>query len=229
MKRNKSGFSMIEVLVASTIMIMIVMMLGMLFQQTSQAWQTGKQRANAYQQVRAFFGAIQHDASAAINTNTIPRLFTGAAPVPRNPQMFSDPLKFYTLTGTGFEGGIARRSIMYVEYNGSTRTVTTYTPKATGGYTAGSQQTTQFANSDPNGATIRVGSINAFALDTAGKPVTFQPGTHPFPAYITVNAGVDSQAVKSYNVGAASGGPDRTMGGSADDVRGRDDIKTWAD
>jgi Tfp pilus assembly protein PilV len=56
MKRNNSGFSMIEVLVASTIMIMIVMMLGMLFQQSSQAWRTGKQRADTYQQVRALFG-----------------------------------------------------------------------------------------------------------------------------------------------------------------------------
>ena len=229
MKKSQRGFSMIEVLVASTIMIMIVMMLGMLFQQTSQAWQTGKQRANAYQQVRAFFGAIQHDASAAINTNSLPRLFTGPSPVPGNPQMFAGSLKFYTLTGTGFEGGTARRAIMYVEYNGSTRTVTPYKPNASGGYTAGTPQTTQFASTDPNSATIRVGTINAYAFDTGGNTVQFQPTTHPFPAYITVNAGVDSQGVRSFNVGASSGGPDRTMGGSPNDVRGRDDIKTWAD
>lgn len=231
MQKNQSGFSMIEVLVASTIMIMMVMMLGMLFQQSSQAWQTGKQRAKAYQQVRAFFGAIQHDASEAVNTNSLPRLFSGPSPVPRNPQMFDGSLAFYTLTGTGFEGSMARRSIMYVTYNGGTRTVTPYKPNASGGYTAGSPQTTQFANPDPGSATIAVGTIEAFAFDTAGDTENFDPTKHAFPAYVTVQASVTPSAIKSYNVGAASSGADRTMGNPQDarDPRGRDDIKTWSD
>lgn len=223
MKRNNGGFSMIEVLVASTIMLMMVMMLGMLFQQTSQAWQTGKQRANAYQQVRSFFGAIQQDASSAINTNSLPG-------VPNKPQTFDGSLAFFTLTGTGLKGGtVARRSLKYVTYKGATRTVATYLANPSGGYTAGDSSTTQFDNSDPNGATIEVGDMKAYAFDTDGKTENFNPSTHSFPAYVTVQASVSPNAVKSYNVGAASGGPDKTMGKSPTDIRGRDDIKTWAE
>ena len=74
MKTNvtRSGFSMIEVLVASTILTVIVMMLAMLFQQTSVAWRTGLMRASGFMQLRSYIGAIQRDASAAIDAKNIP-------------------------------------------------------------------------------------------------------------------------------------------------------------
>jgi len=228
MQKNRSGFSMIEVLVASTIMMMMVMMLGMLFQQTSLAWRTGKQRANTYQQVRALFGAIQRDASASIDQNSLPQRLLGASgPLAGKSQSFGDALTFFTLTGTGFDNdeepknGIPRRSITYVAYNGANRTVTTFLPRVGGGFDEGSSQQGAIVSSDLNGARVELTGIKAF--DNKGDSVAGSK----FPAYITVSAGVNSQGVRSFDVGAGSGGPDRTLGKSPTDIRGRDDIKTW--
>lgn len=231
MKCNNSGFSMIEVLVASTIMIMIVMMLGMIFQQTSQAWRTGKQRADTYQQVRALFGSIQRDASAAIDQNSLPKHLLENAPFSGKNQSFAGQLAFYTLTGTGFDndsdpssGQPARRSITFVTYSGANRTVETYVPQSGGGYVLGSSQ--------GSGAIVsltelewRASADQHFSGDENGGSV----GGSRFPAYVTVSAGVNVQGVRSFDVGAASGGPDRTLGTGPNDIRGRDDIKTWAD
>ena len=224
MKSNRSGFSMIEVLVASTIMMMMVMMLGMLFQQTSLAWRTGKQRADIYQQVRALFGAIQRDASAAVDKDSLPRhLFQGSGAVPDLPQTFNgSSLSFYTLTGTGFTieedaASIPLRSITYVKYSGVKRTVSTfYLLAGGGGYTP--PQDKSFSLVDVNLQGVNLTTINfQEVLGPSGN----------FPSYVTVSAGVTSQGMKSFDVGAASGGPDRTLGTSPTDVRSRDDIKTW--
>jgi len=233
MKRNNSGFSMIEVLVASTIMIMIVMMLGMLFQQSSQAWRTGKQRADTYQQVRAIFGSIQRDASTAVDQNSLPKNLVGPTGKFTDNQSFNgSPLRFYTLTGTGFDNddppdsGTPRRSITFVEYSSSGfRSVKTYLPVDGGGYTLGSSQDGSIVTPNLNGAQVKLKDFKPYydpKLGAAG-------GANRFPAYVTISAEVDAAGVRSFDVGAASGGPDRTMGGAPDDIRGRDDIKTWAD
>jgi type II secretory pathway pseudopilin PulG len=227
MKSNRSGFSMIEVLVASTIMIMIVMMLGMLFQQTSQAWRTGKQRADTYQQVRALFGAIQRDASAAIDQNSLPQSLIKALGC--GDQNFGGPLSFYTLTGTGFNNaddlpsGTPRRSITYVTYSGVTRTVKTYIPSDPG-FAAGDSPSGPIVSSSGNGAQVTPPDFKAYYDSKTGPS-----GANPFPAYVTVSAGVNSAGVRSFDIGAASGGPDRTMGTSPEDIRSRDDVKTWSD
>lgn len=231
MKKTQSGFSMIEVLVASTIMIMIVMMLGMLFQQSSQAWRTGKQRADTYQQVRALFGSIQRDASTAIDQNSLPKNLVGPTAKFTDNQSFNgSSLKFYTLTGTGFDNddppksGTPRRSITFVEYNTSGfRTVKTYLPVSGGGYTLGSNQDGPIVTPSLNGAQVKMKTFQDYYDPKVNA------GANRFPAYVTVSAEVNTAGVRSFDVGAASGGPDRTMGGAPDDVRGRDDIKTWAD
>jgi type II secretory pathway pseudopilin PulG len=232
MKSNQSGFSMIEVLVASTIMIMIVMMLGMLFQQTSQAWRTGKQRADTYQQVRALFGSIQRDASTAIDKASLPtRVFTGNNAISDDAQNFSGSLSFYTLTGTGFDndedarsGQPPRRAITYVTYDmGGQREVTMYVPLASGGYSKRPAQRTTIVDANLNGAQVQLAGIKSY--DEDGNSV----GGSVFPAYVTVSAGVNSAGVRSFDIGAASGGPDRTLGTSSTDIRGRDDVKTWSD
>jgi len=215
--RRSSGFSMIEVLVASTILVMIVMMLGMLFQQTSQAWRTGRQRADVYLQVRALFGAVQRDASAAVDEKTIPvELRTLGA------QAFSGSLKFYTLTGTGYkgdadpQGGTPRRSLTFVTYDGSGRRTETW---------AGDEsRSTPIIGSSVDKA--KVGSITytASRLGPNGTPAS---GSE-FPAVITLSASVEA-AGKSLDIGAASGGPDGILGSSPDVPQAKDDIKTWAD
>jgi prepilin-type N-terminal cleavage/methylation domain-containing protein len=107
--RNRHGFSMIEVMVAATILVVIVMMLGMLFQQTSVAWRTGLMRSDGYMQLRAFIGALQRDASAMIDANQIPQSLL----CNNQKQKFeSGEIRFYTMTGTlrtkpnGYAGGL---------------------------------------------------------------------------------------------------------------------------
>ena len=88
---------MIEVMVAATILVVIVMMLGMLFQQTSVAWRTGLMRSDGYMQLRAFIGALQRDASAMIDANQIPQSLL----CNNQKQKFeADEIRFYTMTGT---------------------------------------------------------------------------------------------------------------------------------
>jgi type II secretory pathway pseudopilin PulG len=229
MKKTQSGFSMIEVLVASTIMIMIVMMLGMLFQQSSQAWRTGKQRADTYQQVRAIFGSIQRDASTAVDQNSLPPSLIKTLGC--GDQNFRGQLAFYTLTGTGFDNpnndpnGTPLRSITFVTYTKSGyRTVKPYVPVSGGGTpSAGNPQEGSIVTPSLNGAKVVLSTI-----EPRYDPKV-NAGANRFPAYVTISAEVNAAGVRSFDVGAASGGPDRTMGGAPDDVRGRDDIKTWAD
>lgn len=228
MKRNNSGFSMIEVLVASTIMLMIVLMLGMLFQQSSLAWRTGKQRADTYQQVRAIFGAIQRDASAAIDQNALPPSLVKALGC--GDQSFSGSLAFYTLTGTGFDNvnndpqGTPLRALTFVTYSGAFRTVQTFLPQPGGGFRPGQPQAGAIVSANINGARVELTDIQAF-----NDPLAAAAGANPFPAYVTVSAKVNTKGVKSFDVGAASGGPDRTLGRGPDDLLSRDDIKTWVE
>lgn len=64
-KVNVAGFSLIEVLVATAILIMIVSMLGLTFRQSSMAWDSGIRRAEGISGVRAVVGAIERDLRAA--------------------------------------------------------------------------------------------------------------------------------------------------------------------
>lgn len=233
-KKKQRGFSMIEVLVAATIMTMIVMMLGMIFQQSSQAWRTGKHRADTYQQVRALFGAIQRDASMAVDQNSLPKsLFSGAnAPLSENQTFSGSTLLFYTLTGTGFEadedarsGRSPLRSLRLVKYSGQgQRAITEFVPGSSGGFLARPVPSTTIVNSSLNGARLELTGFTA-EFDARGGA----GGANAFPTYVTVSAGVQVNGLQSYDVGAASSGPDLTLGKSPGDIRGRDDIRTWVE
>lgn len=57
----KAGFSLIEVLVSVTILVVVVLIVGMIFQQTSSAWNTGVSKSNAQASIRAIVSAISND------------------------------------------------------------------------------------------------------------------------------------------------------------------------
>ena len=215
MKKTQDGFSMIEVMVASTLMIIVVMMLGMMFNQTSQVWRTGKQRVDMFKDVRSLFGPFQRDVSAAVNQNTIPQGIRDLV-APGLQQNFSGgTVSFFTLTGTGVQnggsllfGGIPRRSISFVTYSGGTRTE----------MWMGEQGLSQTLTRDTC-------TFKAFKVDDIGN-VSPASGTD-FPAFVTVHMQATSELSSSYDVGAASAGPDRIFGSDPNDQRGRDDIRTW--
>ncbi len=205
-KSADAGFSLIEVLVASTILLMIMMMLGMLFQQSSQAWRTGTRRADMYEQIRGYFGAIQRDAAAAVDEKTIPqrlRTLLGGN------QNFSGQLQFYTLSGSGFYNNQVssqnpRRSLTFVTYSGLNRREQRLC-------VTGTESVNATIASD-----ISVGTIQPFSWNGNGVSGS------DFPAFITVKAAVNPRRGKTMEIGAGSAGPDMQW-------NSKDDIVTWVD
>lgn len=211
--KGQSGFSLIEVLVASSILLMVMMMLGMIFQQSSQAWRTGTRRADMYAQIRGYFGAIQRDASCAVDEETIPKKLREQFASSR--QSFSDPLRFFTLAENGFKGDkpgteLPRRSLTFVEYNKLTRIEKKIYIDANGltKIDPESGKSRQIASE------VSVEAIQAFLWD--GNTVA----ANEFPAFVTVRASVNSQRGMTLEIGAGSAGLDRAW-------NTKDDITTW--
>ena len=215
---------MIEVLVASTILIVIVMMLAMLFQQTSLAWRTGVRRAESFMQLRSALGAIQRDASAAVDARYIPKKMRAllSDSSEHGDQAFKgSELRFYTLTGTGFSEKSDKtplRTLSHIVY--STKGLRTETVLCADG---------SVEEKSSNVLKIETNKEKETATFDEFKPVnpetkTENPGlkgTTPFPLFVTIEATVQ-QTGKSYDIGAASAGPDKMWGT-------KDDIQTWVD
>ena len=64
---SRRGFSLIEILVAMSILVVIVLIVGGLFQQTSLAWTLGMQRATEQSNVRAVAGALGRDLATMVD------------------------------------------------------------------------------------------------------------------------------------------------------------------
>lgn len=215
-RTNKNaGFSMIEVLVASTILVVIVMMLAMLFQQTSMAWRTGVRRADAFMQIRSLIGSIQRDAAKAVDEHSIPKdlrakLGTGS-------QNFKgSTLGFYTLSASGFyEDDINKplRSISFVQYEKTGKRTETIL-LAKGGKEKIDSDVKEFIKS--------VGSQNKPTTELQSFEAEW--GKNPqsgLPLSVRLKARVDSQGY-NLEIGAASAGPDGAWGT-------KDDIRTWVE
>ncbi len=229
-QNRRAGFSMIEVLVASTILVVIVMMLAMLFQQTSVAWRTGQIRARGAMRLRSYIGAIQRDAANAIDGKTIP--IDLRCSVNSGKQKFTaDEIGFYTLTGEG-----QKRALNYIKYT-KDGTRTKYTlPCSTGAGAATWDVGTPSpvldfltgVSSDEKNAVAPKGFAfkwsDAVEYDIDGTLLSQQ---NRFPLYMTVDAQI-VQKGKLYDVGAECSGPDGAFGDNPDKAPGKDDIRTWA-
>ena len=66
MKRTE-GFTLIEVMVATVILLMMTVMMGALFRQASSAWDAGNAEAEGGMIVRGVVGAITRDMSTAVD------------------------------------------------------------------------------------------------------------------------------------------------------------------
>ncbi len=215
--RSHAGFSMIEVLVAASILVVIVMMLGMLFQQTSLAWRSGSFRAEAYMQVRSAIGAIQRDASAAVDARFLPQQY-----VTEGQQFSGGRLIFYTLTG-GVEldetdNLLFNRSLKKVTYDtAGNRTEQSLTPGGSWGPEKRANVLT-FAErqSSKNRPSVSLTQFTphfgqaADGLDSQGLPL-----------HITFGAQARSTG-NTLDIGAWSWGPDGRRNTT-------DDIKTWVE
>ncbi len=202
---------MIEVLVAASIMMVIVMMLAMLFQQTSMAWRTGVKRADTYMQIRAALGAIQRDASAAVDERTIPQELRDK--LGGEHQNFSGPLQFYTLTGTGNDP--AMRALTFVKYDlNGTRTEKVLRGDGSPD-SKPSSSVLNFVDRKDSGKTVKIGTQLTGFIPKTGSD------SKGLPLSVVVKAKV-SPTGYSLEIGAGSAGPDRTWAGGKGD-----DIVTW--
>ena len=112
---RRSGFTLIEVMVATAVMAIMVVMIGGLFQQASSSWDAGYIRAEGGMAVRAVVGALTRDAATAVDG----RRFGLSAPV----EVDGSTITMYRLA-PGAIGG--NRDIVKVVYRGGstvTRTV----------------------------------------------------------------------------------------------------------
>ena len=201
---------MIEVLVAATILVVIVMMLGMLFQQTSLAWRTGVKRADGFMQVRSAIGTIQRDAAAAVDARELRRRRLEIDPsdqILKEDQRFSASLMFYTLSGS-------ERALTKVTYD-----------------TAGNRTESTLLGTGSWGP-VRKTNVLTFAERQSSKnrPKTtlgsFTPewgdlDQNGLPLYVTFTARVITSGY-TLDIGAASAGPDKVW-------NTKDDIKTWVE
>ena len=226
--RSHAGFSMIEVLVAASILVVIVMMLGMLFQQTSLAWRSGSFRAEAYMQVRSYIGAIQRDASAAVDARFLPQQY-----VTEGQQFSEGRLIFYTLTG-GVEldetetGGVELDETGNLLFNRSLKKVT---------YDTAGNRTEQSLKPDGSWGAVKKANVLTFAERQSSKnrpgvkPLQFTPhfgqsgdglDSQGLPLHITFGAQAPRSTGNTLDIGAWSWGPDGRPNTT-------DDIKTWVE
>ena len=64
---KRSGFTLIEVMVATTILLLMTVMMGALFRQATSAWDAGNVQAEGGMIVRGVVGAISRDLATAVD------------------------------------------------------------------------------------------------------------------------------------------------------------------
>ena len=217
---DRNGFSMVEVLVAATILIIVVMMLGALFQQSSTAWRIGLMRTGGYAQIRSYIGTLQRDASTMINANQLPRnlLCDGN----KEQDFSSGEVRFYTMTGAD-----DMRALNYITYDLTgyrrLRTLRLDQMSMTGNATWSGEIASDVLKFLPNeaGNNILV-QPQRFRFEASSLPEYDRDGNvvsnnRKFPLYLTVDAAI-RQSGSMYDVGAESAGPDKVWG-TKDDIR----------
>jgi len=70
-KRDRSGFTLLEILVAMAILMVIVLMMATLFHQSSIAWESGLRQAEMTMQARAAISLLRRDLTEAIAADDI--------------------------------------------------------------------------------------------------------------------------------------------------------------
>jgi len=64
---TRAAFSLLEVLLATTVLIMIIMVISLVFRQTHTAWVSGTRQADADTELRSVLGFIERDLTHAVD------------------------------------------------------------------------------------------------------------------------------------------------------------------
>jgi len=65
--RTVSGFSLVELLMAITVLILIVLVMALVFQQANTAWGSGTRKAGAETTLRSIMGIMERDLTSAVD------------------------------------------------------------------------------------------------------------------------------------------------------------------
>ncbi len=96
---RSAGFSLIELLMSITALILIVLVIALVFQQTHSAWGTGIRRAGVETTLRSVMGTIERDLTHAVDDATFVGLI-GPFNVFPAPGSSALTIKFIALDGT---------------------------------------------------------------------------------------------------------------------------------
>lgn len=228
-KRLRAGFSMIEILVAMTILTIIVLIVAEIFQQTGLAWSLGLRRADEQSVTRAIVGTLTRDLSMMVDPNNFV-----IGPAEADESVRSEALDAGGVSELG-EGGdwlggsslafwilkpsdptaskAETRELAFVEYKaGSTVTRTESRYSSSGEGSLSTASTTKF---DLGGD----GSLTFETLSTSEKGFT---SLYDLPGFTVKVRPTTPVSVNDYEIAVASCGPDGKWGTE-------DDIRSWVE
>ena len=118
--KARAGFSLIEVMVATLILLIIVLMIGSIFSQGTSAWDTGYARAEGGMIVRGVVGSIQRELSMAVDGRLFPGAWTASDPV----DVHSSRVTFICFKESAIEGSTLVREPWLIAYEWGGREMT---------------------------------------------------------------------------------------------------------
>jgi len=197
---SKSGFSLIEVLISTAILLVIVVMVSMVFQQQSAAFQTGEDRVQSQATLRNIMGMISRDLSQAIDPAQYQSL-SEISDSDGKSKFSSSEIQFFATSGNATEGTLVQ-NIKY-SFSGSavTRTCTDWEVDNNGKWKKGNK-----ASSRLNHPTTS--PLDSFAFDIDGDS--------DYPERVAIRAAIRNTSHASAVSGQCAG-PDKRFG-TRDDI-----------
>lgn len=221
------GFSLIEVLVAMTILSVIVLIVANIFQQTGLAWSLGLRRADEQSMIRAVAGSLTRDLSMIVD----PANFVVGA------KEEDESLRGDALSQGGIDSGSGSfgssgidfwmlkpaddimgdanvvRELVHVEYSAGGGSVTrkeSHFTSANGNPSAGTDARFNLGNGSVRFETLSQTSYDGYAslYDDGGIKIVVSP--------------VTPESINDYEIAVGSCGPDGEWGTE-------DDIRTWVE
>ena len=220
---KKQAFSLIEVLVAMTILSVIVLIVAGIFQQTGLAWSLGLRRADEQSMIRAVAGSLTRDLSTVVDPANFICGEVGSDSFSEDVVLDKNSFGFWILKPETMDFGKnnqldSKRELAYVEY------------KTVG---EGIERTISFTKEQSNDLDSSASTSSKFTLGKQNGSVTFEVvAGSDFSGYessfydhggimITISPAVPI-SINDYEIAVGSCGPDGEWGTE-------DDIRTWVE
>lgn len=110
---RRGGFTLLEVVVATSVLIILTLMVGSLFRQATSSWNAGRVRGEGSMIARSVLGSVSRDLATAIDGR--PYGFSGG------PEASGGTLEFVCLKSAGANGQTVHKITYNVTSTGATR------------------------------------------------------------------------------------------------------------